>query len=570
MPSTVQDPRQYLQRSRRNLLVPWLGRQLAPRRYAPAERMREFPPGEPTGALAAPALPPLAVIALNRMGFGPRPGDIQAFNALGATDTARLTAYVDQQLDPGSIADPDLNARLATAGFTTLAKSLAQLFHDHHVVDPEWSVRIQPATETELAAWYRAVYSKRQLLEVLADFWHNHFNVYAWEFIEGPVWVHYDRDVIRAHALGNFRQMLEAMCKAPAMLVYLDNFISFADGYNENFARELLELHSLGAENYLGVLPQEQVPGYPNAPVGYVHDDVIAIARALTGWTFDIDWIWGNGNTGQFVYRDDLHDTQPKTFLGLAMPGGQTAAQDGALALDRIAAHPGTARFICRKLCRRLVSDIPPESLVQSAATLFQNLVAAPDQLKQVVRHILLAAEFRTTWGEKIKRPFEVAVSALRAANANFRFVWEDNQDGWDTGALHWLYNAAGQELFANHPPNGYPDVRAKWQSANPRVALWRTVNWLIEAQDAGGTWRLDVLAQTPPGVRSATELADFWIDRVYGRALPAADRQEVIEMMAQGHNPDLDLPLDTDESTRDRLRAMVGLLFMAPEFLWR
>lgn len=538
--------------------------------YRPAYAMRDpaLPPSAVTGA--GPALPPLAVIALNRLGFGPRPGDIAAFNALGANDTARLTAWVDQQLNPGSIVDTELNNRMATAGFTTLNKSLVQLFHDHHVVDPEWWVRIQPANETEHATWFRAVYSKRQLFEVLVDFWHNHFNVYAWEFIEGPVWVHYDRDVIRAHALGNFRQMIERVAKSPAMLTYLDNFISFADGYNENYSREFLELHALGAENYLGVMPQEDVPGFPNNPAGYVHEDVVHLARALTGWTFGIDWIWQNPNDGQFLYRDDLHDTDPKRILGLSLPAGQSAAADGLAALDRIASHPGTGRFIARKLCRRLISDNPPQALVDQAAALFTSLVAAPDQLKQVVRFIVLSNDFKTTWGEKIKRPLEVAVSALRAGNANFRFTLADDADGDDTGTLHWLYEQGGQGLFGRHPPNGYPDERADWQSANPRVALWRTVNWLIDTRDGADQLRLNVLAATPASARSANELADFWIDRVFGRPLPVAERQEIVDFMAQGHNPDNDLPLATDEDTQDRLRSMVGLLFMSPEFLWR
>ncbi len=558
--------RPLLARSRREAVLSLLSSS----QYRPAAAMRDPAATAGISSGVGPTLPPLAVIALNRLGFGPRPGDVAAFNALGANDTARLTAYVDQQLNPGAIVDTEANNRLAAAGFTTLGKSLAQLFQDHHVADPEWYVRIQPANETELATWCRALYSKRQLFEVLADFWHNHFNVYAWEFIEGPLWVHYDRDVIRAHALGNFRQMIEAVAKSPAMLVYLDNFISFADGYNENYSRECLELHSLGAENYLGVMPQEDVPGFPNNPAGYVHQDVVELARALTGWTFGIDWIWQNPNDGQFLYRDDLHDTQPKRILGLSLPAGQSAAADGEAALDRIASHPGTGRFVARKLCRRLISDDPPQSLVEQAAALFTSLVAAPDQIKQVVRFIVLSNEFRTTWGEKIKRPFEVAVSALRAGNANFRFTLADDADGDDTGTVHWLYNQGGQGLFSWHPPNGYSDVRADWQSANPRVALWRTVNWLIDSRDGADQFRLNLLGATPAAVRSANELADFWIDRVLGRPMPAAERQEIVDFMAQGHNPDFDLPLATDEDTQDRLRSMVGLLFMSPEFLWR
>ena len=200
-------------RDRRSFLLP-----LAGNAYQPSREMRR--PGAPAPAQEEPLLPPaLAVLALTRLGFGPTAGELAAFNALGGTDLQRLTAWVDLQLAPAALPDTACDARLATSGFSTLDKTLTQLFLDHHVADPSWEERIRPATETELATWIRAVYSKRQLYEVLADFWHNHFNVYAWEFIEAPVWVHYDRDVIRGHALGNFRQMLEAVAKSPAMLV---------------------------------------------------------------------------------------------------------------------------------------------------------------------------------------------------------------------------------------------------------------------------------------------------------------------------------------------------------------
>ncbi len=429
----------------------------------------------------------MAILALTRLGFGPTASDIAAFEALPGPDLARLTAWVDQQLDPTAIPDAACDARLAASGFSTLNKTLTQLFLDHHVADPDWYERIRPATETELSTWTRAVYSKRQLFEVLVDFWHNHFNVYAWEFIEAPLWVHHDRDVIRAHALGNFRQMLEAVVKSPSMLVYLDNYINFAAdldgnpvGSNENFAREMIELHCLGAENSYGNLPREQVPGYPNSN-GYCQQDVVDVARALTGWTFAIDWVqWdcpeGGDNDGHFFYCDEAHDTLPKQVLGTVIPGGGTAASDGHAVLDRLAAHPACGRFIARKLCRRLVGDFPPQSLVDSAAALFTAQWQAPDQIRQVVRHIVLSNEFRTTWGEKVKRPFEIAASALRAGGADFPFtVFLADEDA--VNSFHWYFEAGGQALFSWHPPNGYPDVRGAWQSANPRVALWRLVN---------------------------------------------------------------------------------------------
>ncbi|MGE0641270.1 MAG: DUF1800 domain-containing protein [Thermoanaerobaculia bacterium] len=568
-------------RSRRSFLVPLAGG--SP--YTPGGAMRRpggpvVPPGD-----SPQVAPAAAIVALGRLAFGPRPGDIAAFDALGGNDTARLTAWVDQQLAPGSIPDTACSARIAAAGFTTLNKSLTQLFIDHHVADPEWYERIRPAVETELATWTRAVYSERQLFEVLVDFWHNHFNVYGWEFIEAPVWVHYDRDVIRANALGNFRQMLEAVAKAPAMLAYLDNFINFATelgdgspvGSNENFARECIELHCLGAENSYGATPRNLVPGYPN-PTGYCQEDVVDMARALTGWTFAIDWIqWpcseGGDNDGHFFYCDSEHDTLPKEVLGQVINGGGTAASDGAAALDRLASHAATGRFVAKKLCRRLIGDFPPQSLVDSAGALFTSLWQAPDQIRQVVRHIVLAPEFLATWGEKVKRPFEIVASALRAGNADFPFTMHPaDEDSVNT--LHWIYEAGGQPLFGWHPPNGYPDVRGAWQSANPRVALWRVVNWLIDSDDDGNDRYFDIVGTTLASpARSATEIVDFWVPRIFGRTLPEADRLELIDFMAAGHNPGFALPIEQNEwpeYTQDRLRSLVGLLFMSPEFLWR
>ncbi|MBP9822705.1 MAG: DUF1800 domain-containing protein [Thermoanaerobaculia bacterium] len=544
-------------------------------------RRPEGPEGPGEESLTPPAL---AVLALTRLAFGPTAGDIAAFNALGGNDLQRLTAWVDQQLAPATLPDAACDARIAASGFSTLGKSLTQLFLDHHVADPEWYERIRPATETELATWTRAVYSKRQLFEVLVDFWHNHFNVYAWEFIEAPLWVHHDRDVIRAHALGNFRQMLEAVVKSPAMLVYLDNYINFAAdldgnpvGSNENFAREMIELHCLGAENSHGNLPREQVPGYPN-PTGYCQADVVDVARALTGWTFAIDWVqWdcpeGLDNDGHFFYCDEAHDTLPKQVLGTSIPGGGTAASDGAAVLDRLASHPAAGRFIARKLCRRLVGDFPPQSLVDSAGALFTAQWQAPDQIRQVVRHIVLSNEFRTTWGEKVKRPFEIAASALRAGGANFPFTtFLADEDA--VNSFHWFFEAGGQALFAWHPPNGYPDVRGAWQSANPRVALWRLVNWLVEAdQDDNDRFLSIVDATLASPARSAEAIVDFWIARIFGRALAAADRGELVDFMAAGHNPTFALPIHTNDwpdYTQDRLRSLVGLMLMSPEFLWR
>jgi len=315
-------------------------------------------------------------------------------------------------------------------------------------------------------------------------------------------------------------------------------------------------------------VPRTEVPVDGNGiAVGFVDEDVFSVARCLTGWSIDGDPWWDpyTGNGG-YLYRHDWHDLSAKNFLGVQLPANQPPEKDFMDVMDILAAHPGTGRFVARKLCRRLIGDFPPQSVVDTAAAVFTAQAAASDQLAQVVRTILLSDEFRATWGGKVKRPFEIVTSAMRAASADFPFIEGDP----DTDTFRWLYYNTGQQLFAWHPPNGYPDVGPAWMSSSPRVMAWRLTNWLIDAEDGSGNYRLDTLAATPPAIRSANNLADFWIDRTLGRGMSSAARQEIVEFMAQGINPDFDLPVDSDPDIRERLQAMVGLIFMAPEFLRR
>ncbi len=256
-----------------------------------------------------PSTSPLSIIALNRMAFGPRPGDLEAFEALGNTEDEQFEAYVEQQLDPGSIDDSDLDSKLA--GFPTLQKSVSELWTEHLLgAGGDYLIQNQPFHESEAAVFVRAVHSRRQLVQVLGDFWFNHFNVFPEDVLVTSVFSHYEQDVIRAHALGNFREMLEAVATSPAMLFYLDNVASRNSGPNENFSRELFELHTLGAENYLGVGLQSEVPkDEAGNPIGYVDADVFEATRCFTGWTFDDD-------VGAFLYRSDWHDRFQKNVLG--------------------------------------------------------------------------------------------------------------------------------------------------------------------------------------------------------------------------------------------------------------
>ncbi|MBW7883100.1 MAG: DUF1800 domain-containing protein [Caldilineaceae bacterium] len=509
-------------------------------------------------AADVPAPPAPEIIALNRMAFGPRPGDLAALMAMGKNSDERLTAYVEQQLSPATIDDAECDTRLTAQGFTTLAKTLAQQWADHVTKkDAEWSERIRPASEVEKATIIRAIYSKRQLLEVLADFWHNHFNVYGWDSWSAGTWVHYDRDVIRANVFGNFRQMLEASGKSPAMLYYLDNISNSGGNANENYARELFELHGMGAENYLGALgePGSAPKDSEGRPLGYIDSDVYQATLALTGWRLD-------EATGAFRFDDTKHHKYEVYVLNgwISKDAGAAA---GTIVMDRIADHPGTARYIARKLCRRLISDNPPESVVQLAADVFYAHRSAADQLKRVVRAILLSSEFRNTWAQKVKRPFEYAVSLMRVGVADF--VPEDS--------FFWRYDSMGQPLFSWRPPNGYPDMKEDWSTTMPMLQRWRFCNYLIDGWRYGGDGpdkdklRMDLDSQMPANIRKPTAIVDYWASRILGRSLPDAERQPIVDFLAGGRNPDFDLP---DEQVTERLRFAVALIFMAPSFLWR
>ena len=502
-----------------------------------------------------PALAPLGVIVHNRMAFGPRAGDLAAFAQLGATDDERLTAYVEQQLNPGSINDSACDNLIAAQGFTTLDKSLTRLWQDHASGDVSWSDRMLPYEETERTTWLRAVYSRRQLVEVLADFWHNHFNIYARDGWTGPVWPHYDREVIRGNLLGNFRTMLGAVAKSPAMLYYLDNQNNTAAGPNENWARELFELHTMGAENYLGIVPdRNDVPlDEEGRPVGYIDKDVYQATECFTGWTT-------NRDTGQFLFVEGDHTPYEKIVLNQSI-GDFLGQQDGEIVLDMLANHPGTARHIARKLCRRLISDEPPESVVQAAADVFYAHRESPNQLKRVVRTILLSQEFRTTWGEKVKRPFEYAANVLRATNAAFV----------PDGDFGWNYSRMGQPLFQWHPPDGYPDSRVAWTGTMPMLQRWKHANWLIDWEfkegPNDGQKRLPIEQEMPANRRTPNQIVDYWSQRILGQALPPNERASVLDFLAEGRNPDFELPA---EDIQERTRYMVALLMMTPSFLWK
>ena len=499
------------------------------------------------------------------MAFGPRPGDLDAFEALGNTEDERFEAYVEQQLDPGSIDDTDLDSRLA--GFPTLQKSVSQLWTDHLLgAGGDYLIQNQPFHESEAAVFLRAVHSKRQLVQVLSDFWFNHFNVFPEDVLVTSVFSHYEQDVIRANVLGNFREMLEAVATSPAMLFYLDNVASRNSGPNENFARELFELHTMGAENYLGVGLQSEVPrDGAGIPVGYVDADVFEATRCFTGWTFD--------DAGDvFLYRSDWHDRFQKSVLGQFLPQDQAPLEDGRDVLDLLADHPGTARYVARKLCRRRVSDSPSARLVEDTAGVFIAAKDAPDQLAQVVRSILLSSEFRSTWGGKVKRPFEVISSFLRALGADLKLLSASHPDfstDLISAGLKFLMSKTGHAPFAWKTPDGYPDTQQHWLGAASLIQGWRLMNYLLNVRGEDEVLWFDPVSDTPDGVRTSNALADFWIQRLLGRPMKTEDRKEIVAFLSVGRDPEIPFSL-ADDAVQRRVRTMIGLIGMSPEFYWR
>ncbi|MCW5580317.1 MAG: DUF1800 domain-containing protein [Luteimonas sp.] len=555
-------------------------------RYSPLPAAPSPATGSTAGRLLTMAKPPFAVRVLNNMSYGATPTSIAEFRALGGNDLARLTAWVDQQLDPASIDDSAVTTRLADAGYNTLGKSLLQLWSEHVTSGVEYSQRMRPGWEVQREALVRAVFSKRQLFEVATAFWHDHFNVMLSDYDCSPVYGHYDRDVIRANAFGNFRTMLEAVAKSTAMMYYLDNKSNRRSGPNENFARELLELHTFGAENYLGFVDPFEVPPCPedpSYPIGYTDIDVYETASAFTGWTINNnhwEFTHPNKNDGAFHYHSDWHDSGPKFVLGTFIYPERPALQDGRDILDRLASHPRVAKYICRKLILRFLTDEPPQHLVDSAAGVFRANWQAPDQIKKTLRHILLSEFAQNIWGRKNRRPFEAVAAALRVLGSKWTYRLDENR----SNDLNWRMGFTGHQPYDWPAPNGYPTKATAWSGASTYAMTWKTLNWLTEANNVAGNDKLLPIMEAtrnnvPAGQWTANNLVDYWCRRILGY-LPDASRVTTLRnFLAQNGDPASYVIEDTNSwaqgdlkrhYNQERIRSMVSLILMSPEFLSR
>ena len=461
---------------------------------------------------------------LNRIGFGPRPGDVERVQQMG------LAAYVDAQLHPDRVPNAAMDARLAE--FETLAMDSRVLGEQFAAADqmrrqiqrqqaqqapppattdptmagnpPATPPRQPPPPELRMlqqtaqnitqelmqAKLLRAAMSERQLEEVLVDFWFNHFNVFIGKGQVRQYLTDYEQNVIRPNVFGNFRDLLGATAHSPAMLFYLDNFQSSSPnaavvispemerrlndprlrpeqrrqlmqrlqmrqpqqrpqrGLNENYARELMELHTLGVDG------------------GYTQKDVIEVARALTGWTIDQPRMGGS-----FLFRPQMHDAGEKVILGANFPkgGGQ---EEGERVLDMLAKHPSTARHISFKLAQRFVADEPPKALVDRAAKKFLD---TKGDLREVTRVIITSPEFfaADAYRAKVKTPLEFVVSAIRGSGATIV----------NAQPLVQTMQQLGMPLYGCQPPTGYSMTADAWVNTG---ALLNRMNFAVALVNGG------------------------------------------------------------------------------------
>jgi uncharacterized protein (DUF1800 family) len=519
------------------------------------------------------AAPPLPIIALNRLAFGPTAESVAELQKAG------LGSWIDRQLAPDDSSDTDVHARLPSVRLLVKYPASEKwpavddsrpLLHLDRPIESFWSLadgrnpiagaeRQMPWLEVAAATLLRAAHSRWQLREVLCDFWHNHFNVDASRnHMVSAALPAYDRDVIRAHCLGNFRELLEAVATSAAMLVYLNNRSSRAGSANENYARELLELHTLGRGAYLNTLYDRwrDVPGATEGhPQGYIDQDVYEAARAFTGWTIADGAGLGGGMslpaTGAFTYVEAWHDGYQKRVLGHEFDPFQAPMADGRKVLDLVADHPATAWNVCTRLACRLVADRPPESLVKAAVQVWIENRRKPDQIAQVVRAIALSREFAETWGRKVKRPLEVVASFARATGI----------DLIPTSGLISELNNSGQRLFGWAAPNGHPDDMAYWLGGPIMLRRWSLLLGLAE-----NWWKTGVFTPSErlSGPDTVGAVAREWQRVLAGYEPP--DRSVDAILAGMRLNPDARITPDGKDADA-KLRRIVAYTAMAPWF---
>ncbi len=453
-------------------------------------------------AQAAPSPSPSRWL-VNRLTLGYTPAEHLLADSLG------YHGYLEYHLNPAAINDSACDARIQPYSFLSW---------------PPWALLASNSSyvSNQLvdATILRAVYSKRQLFERMVEFWTDHFSIDL--FTVQNVWLKMvdDRDVIRAHALGTFPELLAASAQSASMMQYLGNYISVSGNPNENYARELMELHTLGVDG------------------GYTQQDVQEVARCLTGWGVSDS----TPNQGAFLYRPTWHDNTSKTVLGYNIPAGG-GFNDGLIVLDILVNHPSCAKFIAKKLCRRFYGYSPPQSLIDSVAATF---TATGGDIKAMLRTLFNNVDPMTA-PLKFKRPFHYFVSALRALNAQVPSVPAA------TGSpLRTRLAENGHEPFRWLTPDGYPDSLDAWGGA--MLPRWNFAASLMHDELTNVT--VDVNAFLA-GATTADAIANRIDQVVFASKMAPAEKTVIKNYM---------LP---DVPSYETIREAIGLAISSPGFQW-
>ncbi|MGB5624012.1 MAG: DUF1800 domain-containing protein [Gammaproteobacteria bacterium] len=455
------------------------------------------PPPNPPAPDPDPVPPPAARIpspstefsVLKRTSFGVSKSSLAAIESIG------VLPYLAQQLDYENI-DATLIENAVAAQFPLAASTPAAL-------RPGFPDNIGAVVRDLVGATqYRACFSPRQLYEVMVEFWSNHFSIQLINGFEPVLKPEDDARVIRPHALGNFRDLLFASAKSGAMIYYLDNFLNTAEAPNENYARELLELHTMGVDG------------------GYSEQDIKEVARCFTGWTLDF-------NTAEFSFVPFIHDDGPKVVLGQSIPGGG-GISDGETVLDLIAAHPSTARFIATKLCRRFISDQPAPGVIDSVADAFR---LSSGDIRITLEALFVSDEFLLAADNKLSRPLEFLGQVVRSLDPAPGLPGDGGE------LLFGVASVLGQLPFYWPTPDGYPDTASYWGSTGGLLNRWRIALGL----SFGNFFPLGALIDDEDTIAT---IVGRLADEVLMRPMAASDLQLLIDWAAETIGLQADVPI--------------------------